>query len=286
MSVMMRRSKIIITGDTNQIGPICGTGVNMNNMFYAKLFKNNLHLVENHRVCSYDKDGNKIVDDDCKKLLDLTDSILQNLDDECAAYKIIVAESERGDLDMKDKNVHLVYTRKCRNRINNYIYDKFNHRFLLRFRSDKKVVVEMSKGLRLQVNESSKSNEIYKSVVYETISDISKTVCSNNTIRLKNVGSGKIEEIKLEMLRKMVLGFAVTTHSAQGMTIRELCVIHEAVKMIKTDTKILYTAISRMSKRSDLILRTYNFDYADSEFRCKFTINDDESYLDEILSDF
>ena len=73
--------------------------------------------------------------------------------------------------------------------------------------------------------------------------------------------------IILHLLLK--LGYAITSHSSQGLTIKDDLCIHEISKMIYVDTSILYTAITRASKYPKLHL--YNKPNEEEE-AFKFTI--------------
>lgn len=279
MTVMLKDSKIIISGDINQIGPFNSGGIDMSNLFYRKLFKNVEKLTHNYRVQKIDDKGIPFVDEDCKKLLDLSNGILDNLEDDAKLIEL-VKEARGGNVinELKD-NIHLVFTRKCRNRINNYIYDTRDHKFsiihqtqdyTINAKSKKKEIlydVQMTNGLRLQVDASCKKSQIYKSVIYEVQGDIRTIMTREDTVKLRNITRGIDEDINIEMLSKMVLGFAVTTHSSQGLTINEPCTIHQVHKMIESDPRILYTAVTRLTKFSDLKLRVTDYNYDDETFR-------------------
>jgi len=270
----LKNANILLTGDMNQIGPIFGSGVDMDNIFYRKLFGNNTELKENHRVKKVLPDGTITIDNDCKRLLSLSDDILANINDPNGCYLRLRYEVVNlSSSDLLAYKIHLVYTIKMKNMINNYIFDKCGYKFSLRYINKDKINVVMSKGLRLIVNEANKGLEVYKSVVYEVLEDINRDLPIKDNIEIRNITSGKDNDyIKVDMLHNLVIGFAVTIHSSQGMTIREKTVIHQPFKMVYHDPKILYTGITRMTKRSDLSLMSENFEYSDISFR-SFKLN-------------
>lgn len=240
--IQLKKAKIIISGDINQIGPFNSKDIDRNNEFFKHLFSNCIELKENHRVKKVDENGNTYVDEDCKKLLDLSDLILKNLEepDNCKT----LLKNYYNNQSIEDIKMHLTYTIAMRNKVNDYIFNKNNHVFKL---TDQ---IEISNGLRLVVKVQSKNDEIYKSVIYEYRGETGKY----RTISLYNITLDKEEKIDIKFIKNMGLGFAVTTHSSQGLTIKEKCCIHQADKMVEVDPKIFYTALTRPTKMSDLVI--------------------------------
>jgi len=247
-----KNAKIIISGDPNQIRPFHSKQIDVNHVFFQFLFFNGETLEKNYRVIKH-CDGEEIIDSDGKNLLDLSELVLNNLEDKDNCVEQIQQYYKIDEINKV--NIHLTFNRDTRNMINNYIYKENNHKIV--FNKDK---LELTKGLRLIVDDACKKNEIYKSMIYEVKEDINK-IRSKDKLVLRNVSLNKDEEIDEEMIQNMCLGFAITTHSSQGLTIREKCCIHQAEKMIHVDPKILYTAITRLTKLSDLVLIKDKFTY-------------------------
>jgi len=248
-------------------------------MFYKKLFVNNTELTKNYRVTKTDKDGNMYIDDDCKKILDVAGGVLKFLERPRSCDNFIYNHLTY-NVSPLVSNIHLVYTNSCKDAINNFIYDTLKHKFSIKRNKSNNSCYDliMTKGLRLRVEIASKSNGVFKSVIYEVISDIDEVgLKSSYGVELRNVNTGKIDSISVRLVNNLVLGFAVTTHASQGLTIREKCCVHEVGSMIRSDTRILYTAITRLTKYSDLVLVDSKFGYRDNKFRGKSYFSDESN---------
>lgn len=252
----MKNCKIIISGDHNQIPPIKDRksertiDIN-NNRFFHFLFSNGEHFTENRRL-NNSQDG--------EMLMKLLDDLRENLNDKVKCTDI--AKSFKNNIysyRLEYIKTHITHSRKMRHMINNYIYDKLGHSFC--YLDDGSI--RLTKGLRLIVSDSYKKYELYKSMIYEVPEDIYVT---KEEVMLYNVTLCKMEPVKSKLLKNMSLGFAITCHASQGLTIRKSCCIHEYASMIKYDTRILYTAVSRLTSYNDIIIVKNSLSYRDSAF--------------------
>lgn len=249
----VKNSNIIITGDHRQIPPIKGGRINLDDTFFQFLMFNGEDLTRNYRLV-----GNELPD---AAYIQALEKLKRELDKgEYSDYDNVL---KKGNFIATD--IHLTFTRLMRNYVNNVIYDSRKHTFCC---IDGKY--HLSRGLRLLVNESYKKHELYKSVVYEVMKDEVVDEC----IELFNVTMHRKETISAKLLKHMTLGFAMTTHSSQGLTIKEDYTIHEVKKMLSCDPSIYYTALSRVSsgkwvyegfdkvdKNSELCSIRYNDDF-------------------------
>ena len=243
----LKNAKIIITGDPNQIPPFHSESVNLKHPFFEMLFSNTKLLDKNMRVSD---------NDDGEELFSYIEKVRNNLENDKFVEDIKKMQIEYDQI--ANTNVHLTYNVKTKDMINNFIFDKNNHKFELMDGG-----VYLTKGLRLIVRSASKKFELYKSIIYEVIN----TGIYRESVKLWNVTLRKEEVHKVKFLHNMGLGFAITTHSSQGLTIREKCCIHQSDKMFDLDPRIYYTAVTRATKMSDIIHVKGNFEYEDDKIR-------------------
>lgn len=246
----LKNAKIVITGDPNQIPPFHSESVDLKHPFFELLFSNTKLLDKNMRV-NDDNDG--------KELFSYIEKVRNNLENYEFVEDIKKIQVECDNIS--DIKVHLAYNVRTKDMINNYIYDKNNHKFC-RYGP---IYVFVTKGLRLIVRTASKKFELYKSIIYEVIE--TRRYNFNEKIKLWNVTLGKEEEHNVKFLANMGLGFAITTHSSQGLTIREKCCIHQSDKMFELDPRIYYTAVTRATKMSDIIHVKGDFEYHDDKLK-------------------
>ena len=114
---------------------------------------------------------------------------------------------------------------------NGYIFDK--------------VTPNVSSGIILRVIQNIKSKGIYKSDLWEVINH------DTNSITMKNKtkpGPTLIKSFDVKYLKHFDIGFAITAHSSQGLTIDESIAIHDVDFATQVNNRVLYTACSRPTK--------------------------------------
>ena len=213
--------KFIFSGDPKQIPPINEKPYNYDSKFFKKLFGKQTTLTKDYR--------------NDQKIIELRDFVAENFDNPVKLYQRFM---NCNDLNYIHKDHHITYTHKTRIAINNQI---MKHR---KFVFDpKKGIVSVGVILSGRINNSKLG--IVKNVRYKVIATTDDSVIFD---------TGLI--VSKSSLIYFRLGFAITSHSAQGLTIAEPMAIHDIKKMIYSEPRILYTAITR-AKEFDKISLIY-----------------------------
>jgi hypothetical protein len=206
------KTRFIFSGDINQLPPVGESKINPNAEFFRIMFGRVTHLTVDHR--------NDV------QLVNFREAVLQG--------DPPITESET---DIEDISRHLVYTNRCKDWVNLHVL----HTRKLQFtRVDQQY--EVSIGVRLQPRVTVKAKEFYKGDLWEVI--------GVNTLR--NLNNGKTRVIDNADYRYLGLGFAMTTHSAQGLTVEEPMMIHQSELMLEVDRSLLYTAVTRSRSYDNL----------------------------------
>lgn len=246
--------KFIISGDIKQIPPIEEKKIDLDKLFYKKVFNKIIQLTKDYR--------------NDKKIINLRKKVEEKTEDELKPLFKKLSSKE----DFYKIDTHIVAKRKYMNAINKNILEKRNLNFNLSNG-------DISKGVILSVNVSNKSKGIYKNdrwIVEDKL---------ENGFLLKNYFKNYSKVFSLKEMNYFKLGFAITCHSAQGMTIKEKFAIHQIENMLNWDKDILYTAITRGTNYKNLVLY-YNdqikVDYKKVETKEK---KQDLTSLDNVLYD-
>lgn len=219
-------TKFIISGDINQMAPVNFKKINMNNVFYKKVMGALTMLTIDYR--------------NCPQLIKLRDFILNN-DELTTVYEL--GGSYSGE-DYTKFDAHLAYTHKTCESVNlkimkarGYVFENINGKW------------NCSRGVYLSAKKSIKNMELFKNDAYKVINVLDDGFALLN-IRTKNERNFKNNEMS-----NFELGFCLTIHAAQGLTIlTDLC-IHDIDKMLQTYKKeLLYTAVTRVKNIGQLRL--------------------------------
>jgi len=220
-------TKLIITGDINQIAPIGENKINIENNIPLK------YLFQNIEVLNKDyrndekiiKLRNRVLNDDGNRLKKL--------------FQKIDASNYEGN-EWYNVDRHLCLKDDTRIFINNTILEKRKLNFIVE--CDKKGIVtkcDISKGVLLTCRITMKSKNIFKGDTY-------KYDCFLNGLNhMFNYRTKQINTFNKDDMKYFKLGFANTTHSVQGLTIEDEFCIHEVKLMLFIDKDVLYTAITR-----------------------------------------
>ena len=210
--------EFIFTGDRNQIGAV-GDPIFKNN-YFDNIFDNKAKELKTDY-----RNG--------KKIIDLRNDILNSTIEE---VNYIISKN----LNTKEYGkTHLVYTHNYRKFLNNYIMKKNNYVFDLDAIENK---WSISDGVILKSICNITTKKIYKNAIYKVISKVN---WRNKFVYLQPFGSDELVKLDLKYMIHFTLGFAVTVHSCQGLTIVKNFHIHQYTKMITRDKSILYTAVTR-----------------------------------------
>ena len=251
-------TKFIITGDLNQISPVNENRLNINNFVLNKILGKVEYLNKDYR--------------NDKEIIILRDYIINE-----PKNKI---KEEFKKLDCKDDWVkydrHICFTNNMRHYINHKIIKDRNLTYKINYdNSNKFKDMEISNNVLLKCRITRKTKNIYKGDIWRVIDKI------DNSYKLLNLRDNKNEIFKMEDMVYFELGYAITAHSSQGLTIEDDLCIHEIDKMIIMDTSILYTAITR-SKEFNKLHLYYNSKIDSLYFEIiklpKITIYDDEDF--------
>lgn len=233
------KTKFIISGDINQIGPIGEkTKIDLESIFFKKIMGKIEVLKKDHR----NDEG----------LIQLRNYVLENKNNKKELYKKF-EELESDDIYMKYDR-HIAFTHVAKMNINLSVLKskgyKFEHKYKTTSKQDtitKKITktIEYKKsiisvGVILTCRITKKAEGIYKNDIWKVIEE------TREGYKLKNLNRKmKLKVFEHGLMKYFTLGFCTTAHSSQGLTIKENFCIHEVRKMIYMDPDILYTAITR-----------------------------------------
>jgi hypothetical protein len=205
-------TRFIFSGDTNQIPPVGESGIDLKSDFF-RIFFNEIEVLADERRND-------------QEIVKLRTSVLAG-----------DPQIEYSEVPIHTISRHLVYTNRCKSAVNVRVLRSRNLTF-----SYGDGAYTVSNGVRLQPRLTVLEKGFYKGDLWE--------VTDENT--LTNVKSGEVRAIKNGDFKYMALGFAMTTHSAQGLTVSEPLMIHQWKTMLLKDRRLLYTAVSRSTVRENL----------------------------------
>lgn len=223
--------KFLIAGDNNQLPPIedgCYDYEYINHPTIKYICDNNMVNYKLSKNSRYDIE-----------MYDYLENIINN--------KIPNFKLDKMVLNDLINCVNICYTNKKRiniNRIvNNYHKNNKEHIFIdyvdnteekCKYRQS----VYIYKGLKVSGFKTCKKNNISKNENY-TIIDFNE-----NYFIIKNDNNELVKILNKDFHYYFVIGYALTTHKAQGSTFKKRINIHE-ILLMKLDKKLLYTALSR-----------------------------------------
>jgi hypothetical protein len=223
-------TKFIISGDYNQLEPVKEKPIDITNQFFSHLMGKQTELFDEQR--------------NDKKIIELKQKVLKTNDDELRQYfKKLNLDDEFWKYDR-----HLTHSRRARNYINQRILKKRNLKFTFDKKENKYIV---SDDVLLCARLTLKRLGLYKN-------DVWKVTQENILLNLRTKEIKKFENINFRYFK---LGFAMTCHSAQGLTIIDDLCIHEVENMIRYNKRILYTALTRAREFSKLHFYYNNIPY-------------------------
>jgi len=221
----MNGTKFIFSGDMNQIGPVEGTKIDMTSMIFSKIFGQVTTLTTNHR--------------NDPKIIEMSEIALKG-----------------GTLKKKNKHkitdckVHLCFTHSYKNHINNLI-------------AKKKKIKWGDVGSRIVFMSKVKKYEVDKNEVYDIIGKQHEICIDKNGEYLGEAEKFEyiIQSVFYENPKKLFippealdyadLGYAMTIHASQGLTVSEPYYVHE---IDRSSPDLVYTGLTRGRKFDDLNL--------------------------------
>lgn len=248
---MKYNTKLIISGDVNQTAPVGETKIDINNKIFKIIMGKMELLTKDYRN---DKD-----------IIELRDMIINEpLDKIFKKFKELNSKK-----NWKDYDKHICFTNKMCDYINLEIMKerklkfKINFKYEINKKTKKKEKffkdMEVSNNVLLQCRATCKSKKIYKRDIWQVKQNV------KDGYELYNIRSKETKYFSMVDMCYFTLGFAITTHSSQGLTIKDDVCIHEIRKMIQCDLSILYTAITRACNYNKLHLfwngKTEKIDY-------------------------
>lgn len=257
--VGLRSELLLLTGDPNQCPPI-DEELPYECPFFECLLAKKTHLTTEHR--------------NDPKLVAVRDYIIDNNERNIRKkmYELSVDDDTRATEEkIQAADWHICYTNNMRRLINQYMLEARGKTYgfvrdLVRHARNPDVTQEKFKkshhvyrwtvdaGIPLVARRTIKNLDIYKGARYMLMSDVSEESSEFVLRRITAVD----EEDRVDVtypINKLILfdvGYAITAHSSQGLTIKEPAVIHEVSKMLHRDKRILYTAVTRLRSLEDL----------------------------------
>lgn len=160
-------------------------------------------------------------------------------------------------------DVHITYTNLLRLAVNQMVIEARGLVYALRgsdqYKATPRTVFAWtaSKGLRLRAKINRKGQGIYKGAVYELLSGVTWIT---DTVKLRRIhldlsrAPEEPFEIPIKDFSAFELGYALTAHSSIGQTVRgQKLAIYQARQMIEVDKSILYVAVTRACKLSNVV---------------------------------
>ena len=231
---MKYKCKMIISGDVNQTPPVGEFKINNDNFVLKCLMGETVVLTKDYR--------------NDERIVKLRNFITENENDKKIIYSYFKNNNSLDEWINYDR--HICFTNDCCNYINKKIVEERGYKFKYCYNTGNKFnYLDVSPNVLLSCRATLKTKGIYKRDIWRVVDKY-----SNYSYKLLNIRDNVTKVFEKELMAYFRLGFAITSHSSQGLTIKgDLC-IHEIKKMIYMDTSILYTAITRACKYSDLHL--------------------------------
>lgn len=295
ITMALGKTKYILTGDFNQIGPIETGDYDYSTDFFRIFYRNTEILDTQYRA---NTESGKVV-------VDLWSSIYKGLEKNYIGQyqlpkrntpqydeykeKILSTMEEYEDshpIEYLDEiKVHLTATNNYRHFMNNYVLEKQGKAMSVvselttvdtkikkpdgtfKKRVVNTIKAEITAGVRLSARVKDNRFGITKGEIFETLHDI--TPDNRDDIQLKRI---KLDDpdydetitIPYNIIAIFDAGYAFTYHSSQGLTIKEPYVCHEydaAFNYLSFNVRLLYTGLSRGTCEEHLFLQQCNDGY-------------------------
>ena len=216
-------TRMYITGDINQIGPIGHGKLNMDNPIVKIFMGDVVTLTKDYRN---DKD-----------IIKLRDQVL-------AADHNFNLKSELSTDNWRQYDRHISVTNIHRRYVNSEILSKKGYVYKW---SDDLDELEASKGVLLVCRTKNEDHGLHKGEFY--------TVVDNGELfELSNINYKHVVKVNTSVMKCFDVGYCCTYHSTQGLTLRNNFCLHQVSKAMDWDPSILYTGITRGCKRQDVHL--------------------------------
>lgn len=217
-------TKYILSGDFNQIGCIGHKKADPNSTFFNYMLGDKNYLTKDYR--------------NDKGIIQLRE-IVKNTQNNSELINYI------NNITDKDNNFikydrHLCFTHIIREAVNQAILNDRGYTYKHIIEDDKYIKLVVSDNVILKAKTNVKKFGIFNGEVWKVINTE-----ENGIINLTSLSTNKSMKLDKSNGKHFTLGFCMTTHSSQGLTIKDDMCIHEASKMVRLDKDILYTAITR-----------------------------------------
>jgi hypothetical protein len=230
--------KLILTGDPDQIPPV------------AERFRHESHLIRailgraQRLTRDWRNDAGLVAMRE--KIRALYAHSQAPVEDPAAFIQGLFAEHPEvvsSEADIAAANVHVTYTRATAAKINRWVADRRGLRF-----TKEAAGWSASAGVRLRCCENYKDQGALNGDVFEVV----EAVEAGKPATLRPIDFDLTAPqrpnlvVPAKMLGSFELGWAFTTHSTIGVTVRgQRLVVYEAERMVDVDPQILYTAVTR-----------------------------------------
>ena len=257
--------KLIISGDINQISPVGERKIDKDNIVFKTIMGETEILKTDYRN---DKD-----------IITLRDFV--NNQHSSKIYTKFKSLNCHDDFTNYDR--HIAFTHRCCRYINKKIMEKHNYIFKIKYIKDKNRpdhfpyydYSDISEGVILSCRATYKASGIYKGDLWKVKKR--EEDYSYLLVNMRTDTEAKFERLDMKYFK---IGFCITAHSSQGLTITDDLCIHEIKKMITMDKDLLYTAITRAREYKKLHLY-YDHIIEDTEEPKLPMLEDDEEIYDK-----
>lgn len=240
--ILLKQNKVILSGDMYQTRPPCGLSI-AHTYFYRKLVNDK----EKYCPLTTDYRNDKLIINIRQKV----EKYIDGHDIESELYDLIKPYRIHPDDDWWNRNVHVVATNNYRFYINQEVMKRRMQVFNYNKETNE---YEVSKGLILVGKKKSKSLGIYKLARYEVIGDLKlRDLHDDSVLTLKSNSDYKLFKV----------GYAITSHSIQGLTIKEPFVIWQTKLMMwkQWDPRMFYVALTRARYLGQIIFGEHESGY-------------------------
>lgn len=241
ISTTQYNTRLILSGDINQIGPIGESKLDLDNPIVRLLFGLQTELKQDYR--------------NQPNLIKFRDAVLNDKDiDLYGKLKRIYNHTE----DWLKLDRHLTYRHAIKDQVNAAILKERGYRWEYILDKTKRYYVEPSVGVIVIAISNKKDLGIAKSDVWKIIA------VSDKDVEMRNLSRGDRFIISKHILAEYFrLGFCTTIHASQGLTIEDKFAIHNASELVKDDSRcILYTGITRGKDLDHIMLLSSGRKYA------------------------
>lgn len=284
----MYNTKFIISGDINQISPVGESKIILDNKFFNSLMGKKIILEDREGFCRNDNDirifRNFINNNESATIHKyfMGSKVYDKF------YEIYKQYENNNDNYLKYDR-HISFTHATKRFINTQILKNRNYTF----KFDKNRKLDASIGVILSCKKTKKSKNLYKNDMWKImLKDGNGYVLKNLLFKKKDeMGNETNENILIHfphnLMENFTLGFCITAHSSQGLSIDEDIGIHDIFKMIKSDKSLLYTALTRARKFKNVHFFPYSSslknDISELEYNNNFNLyinmDDDEEEI-------